>query len=133
MKFLKKIRRKTVLVAFFSTIFLSFASASQARTADNIKYSNSGLTFKAEAGVSILGATTTQIQDALGLLPSDVISISTGASDTAGFEVFSNTATGFPTQGSDYFVMSTGATADALKANTSESTSTELSGLNKRV
>jgi hypothetical protein len=98
MKIIKEIRRGTALVAFFSTILLSFASASQARTADNIKYSDdSGQAFTTEAGVSILGATTTQIQDALGLLPSDVISISTGTSDTAGFEVFGTAATGFPT------------------------------------
>jgi hypothetical protein len=131
MKLLNEIRWRTALVAFFFTILLSFASAtSQARTADNIKYSNSGQAFKTEAGVSILGATTTQIQDALGLLPSDVISISTGTSDTTGFEVFSTPATLFPTQGSDYFVMSSGAAVDALTANTSPSTSTVLNGLN---
>jgi len=131
MKSTKEIRSLTALMAVFLTIFISFASSmSQARTADNIKYSNSGQAFKGEAGVSILGATTTQIQDALGLLPIDVISISTGTSDTTGFEIFSTPATLFPTQGSDYLVMSTGATADALTANTSPSTSTVLNGLN---
>ena len=131
MKLIKEMRRKARLVAFFLTILLSFSSAtSQARTADNIKYSSSGQTLAAEVGSSILGATTTQIQDALGLLPSDVISISNGTSDTIGFEVFSTLATLFPTQGSDYFLMSTGAAADALTANASPSTSTVLNGLN---
>jgi hypothetical protein len=78
MKLIKEIRRKTYRAAFFLTILLSLASASQARTVDNIKYSISEQTFTAKARVSILGATTTQIQDALGQLPSDVISISTG-------------------------------------------------------
>lgn len=131
MKLLKEIRRGTALAACFSTtILLSLASATiQARTADNIKYSNTGQATTANAGISILGATTAQIQDALGLLPSDVISISTGTSDTAGFEVFGTAATLFPIQGSNYFVMSSGATADALTANTSPSTSTVLNGL----
>ena len=131
MKILNEILRGASLNAFFlTTILLLFASPpSQARTADNIKYSTSGQAFTADTGVSILGATSTQIQDALGLISSDVISIDTGTSDSLGFEVFSTAATLFPTQGTDYFVMSSGATADALTTNTSPSTSTILSGL----
>ena len=121
---------KTTLMVFFLTMLLSFISVtSQARIADNIKYSSSSQTTTV-AGISALGATTTQIQDALGLLPGDVISISTGTSDATGFGIFNVAATLFPTQGSNYFVMSSGDVADALTANTSGSTSTELNGLN---
>ena len=131
MKMFIEIRRGITLNAFvLTTILLLIASPpTQARTADDIKYSTSGQAFTADTGVSILGATSTQIQDALGLISSDVISIDTGTSDSLGFEVFSTAATLFPTQGTDYFVMSSGATADALTTNTSPSTSTILSGL----
>ena len=114
---------KTTLRVFFLTILLSFISVtSQARTADNIKYS---------PGIDpALEVTTTQIRDALGLSPGNVISISTGTSDPVGFGIFNDEATFFPTQGSSYFVMSSGDVADALTANTSDSTSTDLNGLN---
>ena len=83
---------KTTLRVFFLTILLSFISVtSQARTADNIKYS---------PGIDpALEVTTTQIRDALGLSPGNVISISTGTSDPVGFGIFNDEATFFPTQG----------------------------------
>jgi hypothetical protein len=115
-------------IAYFVSIFFLFTillliiplPSRAERTADNVSEST---------GMAV-GATPTQIQDALGLIPSDVISISAGASDGLGFKVFDIGATSFPTQGSDYFVMSTGSTVDTLTANTSPSTSTILSGLN---
>ncbi len=122
---------KTTMNTLFlaSLLLLIFSSFSHARMADNIKYSTNAQSLTAAAGVSILGASTTEIQDALGLITSDVNSISTGTSDSLGFEVFNTAVTFFPTQGTDYFVMSTGSTADALTGNNFPDTSTELSGL----
>ena len=125
------------LGSFLFVMLLSLAvNTATARTTDDIYYSTTGDNTNAVAGITALGgipitagATTTQISDALGLLPSDVISISTGTSDPTGFEVFSTPSTFFPTQGSDYFVMSSGATNLALTPNTSDSTSTVLGGL----
>ncbi len=71
----------------------------------------------------------TEARNAVGLLPSDVISIDFGTSDQTGLAVFNTVVGSFPTQGSSYFVMSSGDTASALTANTSPSTSTELNGL----
>jgi hypothetical protein len=124
--------------AFMATLLLPVTPFdAQARTADSIHYSTSGdqatvgASIAAEGGIPIAaGATSTDIRDALGLLPADVVSISTGTSDPTGFEVFSTAATLFPTQGSDYFVMSSGATGLALTENSAPDTSTILNGLN---
>jgi hypothetical protein len=79
---------------------------------------------------SLSHVTEAEVRDALDLTAGDVVSIDFGASDHAGFDVFETAATLFPVEGPSYFVMSTGATASALQPNDSDSTSTELEGLN---
>jgi hypothetical protein len=73
---------------------------------------------------------TDKAVSALGLEPSDVSSISFGTSDPKGYNVFTTSASGFPTEGESYLVLSTGDTASALLPNTSPGTSYTLSGLN---
>ena len=95
--------------------------AAQDRIPDRIHYSDGAPDVMTKGlGPVTLGATTPDVRDALDLIAAEVVSISFGTSDPTGFEVFDTGATVFPTMGSDYFVMSTGA----------ESTTTVLDGLN---
>lgn len=110
--------------------FLAIASALLPFTFDHLaaQQRNPVLTA-ADRATHSSHVTTTQVRDALGLSAADVVSINFGLSDHSGFDVFSTAATSFPAVGSTYFVMSSGNTSSALMANTSESTSTVLSGL----
>lgn len=75
--------------------------------------------------------TNAQVISSLGLASGDVSSLSFSTSSHAGFDVFGTAASGYPTEGTDYFVMSSGSTGSALMANNSGSTSTVLAGLNQ--
>lgn len=126
-------RWMAVIAALISAVVLltNDPCAAQERIPDEIQYSGDAAGIKTMGlGPVILGATSPEVRDALDLIAADVVSISFGTSDSAGFEVFDTGATAFPTMGTDYFVMSTGATASALTANTSGSTTTVLDGLN---
>jgi hypothetical protein len=68
------------------------------------------------------------VSSALGLPANEVVSIDFLGSSTAGYDVFTS-GSFFPTQGGDFLVMSTGATASALLPNDAPDTSTELDGI----
>lgn len=67
---------------------------------------------------------------ALDIDPTSVSSLSSGTSDHNGFDAFSTAASGFPTAGSDYVVLTSGCTSVALQPNTSGGTTCVLNGLN---
>lgn len=73
---------------------------------------------------------SSELIGALDVDASAVSSISSGTSDHNGFDALSTAASGFPTAGSDYLVLSSGCTSAALQPNTSPSTSCVLGGLN---
>ena len=74
--------------------------------------------------------TPAQVTAAIDMPPAQVVSVNFGTSDTAGTDVFGVAIGSFPTDGTDYLVLSTGATTSALLPNDSPSTSTVLEGLN---
>ncbi len=74
--------------------------------------------------------TNTEVIDSLGLAPGAVASLSFGASDHNGFDVFRAAASGFPTQGASYFVMSSGCTSLALTPNITSGSTCVLANLN---
>lgn len=74
--------------------------------------------------------TENEVRDSVDLIAADIVSISFGASDHAGFDVFGSPVSFFPSNGNSFFVMSTGATASVTMGNNAEDTSTELGGLN---
>jgi hypothetical protein len=86
------------------------------------------------AVITSMSATTdaAAVITSVGLDPgAATVDFSTSSPD--GFAVFdavSGSISGFPTEGSSFFVISTGATSSALLPNDSEGTSTELEGLN---
>lgn len=74
------------------------------------------------------GATGSQVTQALGV--SGAATASFGSSDPNGFSVFSSAASGFPSEGNSYLVISSGCTSVALSPNNSSSTTCSLGGLN---
>ena len=81
-----------------------------------------------QGGTGRLAATTTDARLALGLGAS--ASVNFGTSDQTGLQVFTTTASGFPTQGNSFLAISSGCASTALSANTSASSSCTLNGLN---
>lgn len=79
---------------------------------------------------TLLPPTQAQVTGAIDLPPSQVDSVDFGTSDDAGISIFSTPIGSFPTDGSDYLVLSTGATSSVLLPNDAPNTSTELMGLN---
>lgn len=113
--------------------FILSSSHSWARTSTNTKYSGetpqSGFSTFGMSGISTFGASSSEITNALGLLPGDVISITTSTSDSLGFITTTTPSPFFPTQGSSYLILSTGDVNDVFNPNDAPDTSTVLSGL----
>jgi hypothetical protein len=74
-------------------------------------------------------ATESSVITAVGLDPG-ATTVDFSTSSTAGFDVFTEPLSGFPTEGSTFLVISSGNTSSAPLPNTSGSTSTQLDGLN---
>ena len=101
-------------------------SAAQNRQPTLIPHPLLSAQVSAKAGVA--KAQVIDVAAALGLDPSEVASVDFGGSDAACYDVFSSSASGFPTEGGSYLVMSSGFTSVALDANTTGSTSGDLTG-----
>jgi hypothetical protein len=73
--------------------------------------------------------TDAEIVSSLGLLPGHVGAIDDFTTNHACFDVIETGHSGFPTQGSNYFALGSGATAFIGNANDSDSTSSSCAGL----
>ncbi len=87
-----------------------------------------------EPGINEVNSHVTEaaVITSVGLDPG-ATTVGFSTSSHAGFDVFSAPLSGFPTEGSSFFVISSGSTASAPTPNNSGSTTTILEGLNTSV
>ena len=121
---MKKLYGCSILILILT--FMSTEAFAQERVPD--LYEVGGSTSSAAKAVDNATAT------ALGLNPADVTTLefngAPGTSDPNAYGIFNTAASGFPTEGSEYLVMTTGGTSVVLDPNDSPSTSGDNVGPN---